>query len=196
MKKCNLVTLFFVFFSFLQLESANLISLTAKQAVGGALQTSSLNDDAVYFPTTSPVNDRIVWSLPSVLPAGIYQLDIDFYQAKGASLSTNEYISFETVSATQLAYLDFFQLSIGSAVTSTKSIGFYSPNALTSIALIKSAQNNLPTCAIRSIRISNCTETSMASLQFVFQLPITGTQITSPIPLPVGLYLLKSAINC
>ena len=167
MKKHLQLSIILIFTSVLYLQSATLITLTAKQATGGALIKTTLNDSAIYFPAAKPLNDRIVWSVPGTLPAGLYQLDIDFYQAAGVSFSSREIISFEAEATKQLGFLDLFQLSIGTGAA-TKSIGFYSPNVLSTIALIKSVQNNLPTFGIRAIRISTGTEAAMASKQFVF----------------------------
>lgn len=185
--------LLFVFISISQVQSATLVTLTAKQATGGALIKTNLNDSAVYFPTANPANDRIVWTVPGTLPAGLYQVDIDIYQAAGVSFSVNEYISFEATGATQLGMLDFYYLWVP-AGTYTKSIGFYSPNVLSTVALIKSAQRNLNTFGIRAIRISAGTEAAMASKQFVFQLPVTGKQISVPFPLPTGLYQVNATV--
>lgn len=191
MKKINSVLLLFILISLSQVQAAALATLSAKQATGGALIKTNLNDSAVYFPTANPANDRIVWTIPGTLPAGLYQVDIDFYQAAGSPFSINEFISFEDAGATQLGMLDFYYLNVP-AGTYTKSIGFYSPNILSTVALIKSAQRNLPTFGIRSIRISAGTEAAIASKQFVFQLPVSGTQIAVPFPLPIGLYMINA----
>jgi len=191
--KIAIVFLFFVLISISQVQSATLITLSAKQATGGALMKTNLNDSAVYFPTANPANDRIVWTVPGTLPAGLYQVDIDFYQASGVPYSINEYISFEASGATQLGLLDFYYLGLSTG-TYTKSIGFYSPNVLSSIALIKSSQRNSPTFGIRTIRITAGTEAAISSKQFVFQLPVTGTQIAVPFSLPKGLYVVNAAV--
>lgn len=182
----------------LQLKAAALVTLTAKQAVGGSLLKTNLNDSAVYFPAASPTKDRIIWTLPSSLPPGLYQVDIDFYQPTGSVFSKNEYISFEATSDTQLGFLDFYYLGIV-AGNYTKSIGFYSNNALSSISLIKSSQRNINTAGIRAIRISVSTQANMASQQFVFQLSVIGNQVSVPMLLPAGSYIvnaLSSVATC
>ena len=193
MKKIISILLLFILISLSQVQAAALAILTAKQATGGALIKTNLNDSAVYFPTANPANDRIVWTIPGTLQTGLYQVDIDFYQAAGVSFSVNEYISFEAAGAIQLGVLDFSSLSVPVG-TYTKSIGVYSPNPLSTVALIKSAQRNLNTFAIRAIRISSGTEADMASKQFVFQLPVTGTTIAVPFPLPTGLYQVNTTV--
>ena len=178
----------------LQLNATTLVTLTAKQAVGGSLLKTNLNDSAVYFPAANPTKDRIIWKLPSSLPPGFYQVDIDFYQSTGSTYSKNEYLSFEDSSETQLGFLDFYYLDVGTG-SNTKSIGFYSNNVLSSVVLIKSSQRNLNTAGICVIRISVGSQASMATQQFVFQLPVSGNQVSVPMTLPTGSYIVNAASN-
>lgn len=180
-------------FAFLpSLFSNTLITLTAKQAVGGSLLKTNINDSAVFFPAESRANDRIKWILPHSLPPGLYQIDIDFYQPKGSAFSKNEFISFQTTNDAQLGFLDFYYLGLG-AGSSTKSIGFYSNNVLTSLALIKGSQRNLNTSGIRAIRIRQGVPSEMASRQFVFQLTVSENHVFVPMPLPSGSYIVSAA---
>lgn len=184
-----IITLLFT----LQLNAATLVTLTSKQAVGGSLLKTNMNDSAAYFTSVSSVNDRIEWTLSDRLPSGLYQIDIDFYQPSGSAFSTNEYISFETTDGSQLGMLDFYYLGIGVG-TYTKSIGFYTSKVLSNVVLIKSSQRNTNTAGIRAIRISVGTPATMANQQFVFQLPVKGTKVFLPMPLPAGSYIISAAL--
>jgi hypothetical protein len=71
MKSFKSFFLLITLFSFTMLKAEPLVTLTAKQAMGGALLKTNANDSVVYFPLANPVNDRIVWTIPGNLPAGL-----------------------------------------------------------------------------------------------------------------------------
>lgn len=161
--------------------------LDAKQAKGGVTIKTDQGNDAVYFNAKNAVNDKIVWTIPGSLPAGIYQVDIDFYQPEG-TFSPNQIISFEGENPVNfdLYYIGFTKGSY------TRSIGFSSDKPVSAISLVKSKQRNLNTVAVRSIRITPAIDTKFENLMFVFQLPVIQQQVSLPISLPTGVYVLNS----
>jgi peptidoglycan/xylan/chitin deacetylase (PgdA/CDA1 family) len=166
------------------------IVLDALQAKGGSIIKTDQWSNAVLFPAANPIGDKITWTIPSSLPSGLWQIDIDFYQPDGA-FSPNQILSFEAENGEKLGALDFYYIGLIKG-TYTKSIGFYSPKAASVISFMKSAQRNTNTVAIRAIRIVPASESALKNLMFVFQLQVKGSQVKLPVPLPSGLYIVNT----
>jgi len=164
--------------------------LDATQAKGGEIIKTDLGNDAVLFPEAAPINDKIVWTVDGSLPAGLWQVDIEFYQ-HNSTFSPDQVISFEGEDGLKLANLDLYFIGFTKG-TYTRSIGFYNSKAVSALSLIKSGQRNLNTVAVRSIRIKPATASTIEKLMFVFQLPVSGQQVTLPIPLPSGVYTVNA----
>jgi peptidoglycan/xylan/chitin deacetylase (PgdA/CDA1 family) len=191
MKSFKSFFLLILLFSFTMFKAEPLVTLTAKQALGGALAKTNANDSVVYFPLANPVNDRIVWTIPGNLPSGLYQVDIDFYQPD-SPYSPNQMLSFESEQGEKLAKFDLYYIGFTKGKFS-RSIGFYSTKPVSVLSLIKSGQRNLNTVGISAIKISTANAASLEKLQFVFQLPVNQQQVISPIPLPTGVYVVNAS---
>lgn len=161
--------------------------LDAKQAKGGVIIKTAQGNDAVYFAKENKLNDKIVWEIPGSLPAGIYQIDIDFYQPE-SSFSPNQIISFEGEENT---HLDLYYIGFTKG-SYTRSIGFSTDKAVSSISLVKSQQRHRNTVAVRSIRIKPAIASKLEDLMFVFQLPVNTQKVSLPIQLPSGIYVLDA----
>ena len=171
--------------------STKAILLDATQAKGGEFIQTDRETAAVLFPATAPVNDKITWAIDGSLPVGLWQVDLDFYQPE-SSFSPNQILRFEGEDGEKLATLDLYYSGFTKG-TYTRSIGFYSSRSVSAIALVKNAQRNVNTVAVRSIRILPATYTSLEKLQSVFQLPVSGQQVALPFPLQSGVYVVNSA---
>lgn len=173
-----------------QAQSAPL-KLDASQAKGGEIIQTDRGTSAVLFPATAPVNDNITWAIDGSLPVGLWQVDLDFYQPE-SSFSPNQLLCFEGADGERLATLDLYYTGFTKG-TYIRSFGFYSSKSVSAIALLKNAQRNINTVAVRSIRILPATSASLEKLQAVFQLPVSGQQVALPFPLQLGVYLVNSA---
>jgi peptidoglycan/xylan/chitin deacetylase (PgdA/CDA1 family) len=171
--------------------STKAILLDATQAKGGEFIQTDRETAAVLFPATAPVNDKITWAIDGSLPVGLWQVDLDFYQPE-SSFSPNQILRFEGGDGEKLATLDLYYSGFTKG-TYTRSIGFYSSRSVSAIALVKNAQRNVNTVAVRSIRILPATYASLEKLQSVFQLPVSGQQVALPFPLQSGVYVVNSA---
>jgi peptidoglycan/xylan/chitin deacetylase (PgdA/CDA1 family) len=172
--------------------STKKIMLDATQAKGGEFIRTDRGTTAVLFPATAPINDKIIWAIDGSLPVGLWQVDIDFYQPE-SSFSPKQLLCFEAADGEKLAALDLFEVTGFTKGTYTRSIGFYNSKPVSAIALVKNAQRNINTVAIRSIQILPATSASLKKLQAVFQLPVTGQQVMTPFSLQSGVYVASSA---
>jgi len=162
----------------------------ASQAKGGQLMQTDKGKPAVFFPTTAPAGDKIVWTPDTPLPPGLWQVDVEFHHT-GNPTSVNEMLVFEGADSANLGKLDFYYSWIQKG-TSTKSYGFYNSQPLQSLALLKSSQRNLDTVAVTSIRITPGNPSALERQQFVFSVPVNGPSVSLPHPLPPGLYVAKT----
>lgn len=180
---------FYGLFPMLQAQDAGIpeIRLEATQANGGKLIKTEEGLSAVLFPAAAPINDKISWVIDGSLPAGLWQVEIEFYQPDG-SFSPNQVITFEAGKGEKLAQLDLYYIGFTKGKFS-RSIGFYSDKPVSVISLIKSAQRNLNTVGVRSVRIFPATAASFENLQFVLHLSGDGRQVSLPIPLISGIYI-------
>jgi peptidoglycan/xylan/chitin deacetylase (PgdA/CDA1 family) len=167
------------------------ILLAATQAKGGEIIRTDREASAVLFPAAAPVNDKITWSIDGSLPVGLWKVDLDFYQPEGP-FSPNQLLCFEGEEGEKLATLDLYYSGFTKG-TYTRSIGFYNSKPVSAIALVKNAQRNINTVAVRSIRILPATTASIEKLQSVYQLPVNGYEITLPLSLQSGVYVINSA---
>jgi len=163
----------------------------ASQAKGGQLMQTDKGKPAVFFPKAAPANDKIIWMPDAPLPPGLWQVNVEFYRTGNPS-SVNEMLIFEGVDGANLGKLDFYYSGISKG-TSSKSFGFYNSQPMQSLALLKSAQRNLDTIAVTSIRITRGNASALERQQFVFSLPVNGASVILPQPLPPGLYVANTA---
>jgi hypothetical protein len=167
------------------------IVLEPIQAKGGEVIQTDQGKAAVFFPASCPLNDKITWSLKGDLPVGLLQIDFEFYQPEG-SFSPNQVVLFEGVDGMKLAKLDLYYIGFTKG-TYTKSIGFYSPNPLSVLSLVKSVQRNLNTVAVQSIKIYPAKNDVLEYFMFVFQVPVLGKQLSLPTLLPSGVYVANTS---
>ena len=151
-------------------SSTKAILLDATQAKGGEIIRTDREAAAVLFPAVSQVNDKITWTIAGSLPPGLWQVDLDFYQPE-SPFSPNQLLCFEGEDGEKLATVDLYYSGFTKG-TYTRSIGLYSSKSVSAIALVKNAQRNINTVAVRSIRILPATPASLEKLQSVYQLTI------------------------
>jgi len=180
---------FYGFLPTLQAQNVGIpeFRLDATQAKGGELIKTDEGLSAVLFPSAAPVNDKISWVIDGFLPAGLWQVEMEFYQPDGA-FSPNQVISFEAEKGEKLAQLDLYYIGFTKGKF-TRSFGLYSDKVISALSLIKNGQRNLNTVSVRSIRIFPATAASLEKLQFVFHLSGDGRQVSLPIPLLSGIYI-------
>jgi hypothetical protein len=171
-------------------DSTKSILLGATQAKGGEIIRTDLDSVAVLFPAAAPVNDKISWSIVGSLPVGLWKVDLDFFQPEGP-FSPNQLLCFEGEDGEKLATLDLYYSGFTKG-TYTRSIGFYNSKPVSAIALVKNAQRNINTVSVRSIRILPATSAALEGLQSVYQLPVNGQEISAPLSLQSGVYVVNS----
>lgn len=167
------------------------LRLDATQAKGGNIIQTDKGHSAVFFQPAAPVKDKIVWKLDQPLPAGLWRVDLEFYQPE-SPFSPDQMLLFEGAGGEVLGNLNLYYIGFTKG-TFTRSVGFYSDKPLAAVALLKSGQRNLDTVSVISITLTPATAATMDKLQFIFQLPVTGQHATSPIPLPTGVYVVNTA---
>jgi len=171
-------------------SSTKAILLDATQAKGGEIIRTDREAAAVLFPAVSQVNDKITWTIAGSFPPGLWQVDLDFYQPE-SPFSPNQLLCFEGEDGEKLATVDLYYSGFTKG-TYTRSIGLYSSKSVSAIALVKNAQRNINTVAVRSIRILPATPASLEKLQSVYQLPVSGQHVVLPFSLQSGVYIVNS----
>lgn len=169
----------------------SVLCLDATQAKGGGKVNTDRGNPAVFFPSALPENSKILWMLDTPLPPGLWQVDVEFYRG-GETLAVNQMLSFEGAGAVSLGKIDLYYANAPKG-SSTQNFGFYSVKPMTTLVLVKTSQRNQDTVAISSIKITPGDAGALEKRLFSFQLPVSGEQVSMPVPLPSGIYVISSA---
>lgn len=166
------------------------ITLDASMAKGGETMKTENGINAIFFPASNPTNEKIEWKLENSISSGFWEIEIDFFQPE-IGLALNQMLSFEDNNGELIAKIDLYGMGFSKGNYNHK-VGFYNSKAVASVSLVKGWQRNINTVGITSIRIKPALNSSYEKLLFVFQVPVNGNEISLPIPLPAGVYVVNS----
>lgn len=165
-------------------------SVLPLMAKGGELLKSDNGNDVIFFPASSPTNEKIEWKLENSIPSGLWEIEIGFFQPE-IGLASNQMLAFEDKSGELIAKIDLYNMGFSKGNYSHK-VGLFNSNDVSKISLIKGWQRNINSVGITSIRIKPAVNTTYENTLFVFQVPVNERKISLPIPLPAGVYIVNA----
>ncbi|MFZ4724242.1 MAG: polysaccharide deacetylase family protein [Paludibacter sp.] len=165
-------------------------SLLPLMARGGEISKMENGNDVIFFPASSPTNEKIDWKLENSVPSGLWEIEISFFQPE-IGLASNQLLAFEDKSGELIAKIDLYNMGFSKGNYSHK-VGLFNSKKVLKISLIKGWQRSINSVGITSIRIKPALNTSYENTLFVFQVPVNERKISLPIPLPAGVYIVNA----
>lgn len=163
------------------------MQINAEEAKGGETTTNE-NGTAIFFPIASPAQEKFFWILKDPIPAGNWQIEIEFYQPSGP-FSANQMMYFENADGETITNIDFYYLGLTTG-TYTRSFKVCCVDPIKIIGMIKGKQRNSNTAAIKLIKITP-TE-SLDNSSVTLQVSVKNGKLLFPKSFPEGAYVVTT----
>jgi len=163
------------------------ISFNAEQSTGGTRVETDKKVAAVMLNAAADVKQQVVWKAEPAIPAGLWQVDVEFFLGDKAHRAV--YLEFEAGCRSRF---DMYTLP-GSPKTFNFHAGYYSAQPTTAVILRKVSQRNLDTLAVANMVFSPLTEAGLAKLPLCLMPAVKNGKVELPFALPGGSYQVRSA---
>ena len=163
-------------------------TFTAEQSNGGVRVVTEKKATAVMLNAAADTKQQIVWNADPAIPAGLWQVDVDFYLVGKAHRSI--FLEFESGGKTRV---DLYSMPFKNNTFGFR-LGYYAAQPTTSLVLRKSSQRNLDTMAVVGMTFTPLAEKELTRLPLCLILAVKDGEVQLPMALPEGNYQVRSAV--